>query len=74
MDVVIVANPTSPPRWTVQAIDVDGDGSVHQTVFSGPDAEQRAREYAHWKYGIADPEIVPVRPPLGHGSPTAAPG
>lgn len=35
--------------WRVEAIDRDGDGQVHVTIFSGPQAEQRAREYATWK-------------------------
>lgn len=49
----VVKNETAPPSWTVEALDSDGDGGVDVTVFSGPDAESRAREYALWKYGEA---------------------
>lgn len=36
--------------WGVEAIDYPQDGSVYMAIFSGPDAEQRAREYAHFKF------------------------
>ena len=35
--------------WVVEAIDLEKDGGVHRTLFTGPDAELRAREYAEWK-------------------------
>lgn len=41
----------NPQTWTVEACDIDHDGSVDVTIFSGPGAEARAREYAQWKYG-----------------------
>jgi hypothetical protein len=37
--------------WRVEAIDMPNDGDIYITVFHGPDAEHRAREYAKWKYG-----------------------
>lgn len=36
-----------PGDWRVEAI--GNDGEVYVTIFSGPDAEARAREYAAWK-------------------------
>ena len=38
-----------PQDWRVEAIDFEGDGDCYVTVFGGPKAEQRAREYAAWK-------------------------
>lgn len=35
--------------WRVEAINSDGDGEVFVAIFSGPDAEGRAAEYAAWK-------------------------
>ena len=39
-----------PGAWTVEAIEVDGDGAIYQAIFIGPDAEERAQEYAAFKY------------------------
>lgn len=36
-------------EWIVEAINLDGDGEVYAARFSGPLAEDRAREYAAWK-------------------------
>lgn len=36
--------------WGVEAVDNDDDGSVHVALFDGPDARERAIEYAHTKY------------------------
>jgi len=38
-----------PGCWVVDAR--DSDNALLRAVFDGPDAEQRAREYARWKYG-----------------------
>jgi hypothetical protein len=38
---------TSVDEWRVEAI--TEEGQVLVTLFSGPDAERRAREYAAWK-------------------------
>ncbi len=35
--------------WVVDAH--DSDNALFRTVFDGPEAEHRAREYARWKYG-----------------------
>ena len=39
--------------WVVEAIDFDNDGEVYRALFTGPAAEQRAREYAEWKQRTA---------------------
>ncbi len=39
-----------PGCWVVDAC--DSDNALLRAVFDGPDAEQRAREYARWKYGV----------------------
>jgi hypothetical protein len=36
-----------PDDWRVEGI--GSDGEVYVTIFSGPDVEQRAREYAYWQ-------------------------
>jgi hypothetical protein len=45
-----------PDHWHVEAI--DDEGRVFVAVFSGPDAEERAREYADWKNGVR--RLAPV--------------
>jgi hypothetical protein len=40
-----------PGVWTVEAIDSSGDGDIYQALFFGPEARERAREYAQFKYG-----------------------
>ncbi len=35
--------------WRVEAIDYDGDGTTYAATFTGPGAEERAKEYARWK-------------------------
>ena len=49
----IVRHSGDPNAWVVEKLDSDGDGGIDVTVFSGPDAEKRAREYAAWKYGVS---------------------
>lgn len=36
-------------EWRVEFIDENGEGEVEVTLFSGKNAESRAREYAAWK-------------------------
>ena len=38
-----------PDDYRVEAIDSEGDGEVYTAIFVGPDAKQRAEEYAQWK-------------------------
>ena len=39
-----------PGAWGVEAIDAEADGIIQMAVFSGPDAQSRALEYADAKY------------------------
>lgn len=41
-----------PDQWQVEAVGKDGE--VYVAVFSGPDAEERAHEYANWKMRDGD--------------------
>jgi hypothetical protein len=52
MEYEVVKDSTLMDAWRVEAIDVKQDGEVYVTIFSGPDAEERAREYADWKSGV----------------------
>lgn len=36
--------------WLVWSIDPEGDGGMLEVIFSGPDAPERAIEYAEMKY------------------------
>ena len=38
--------------WAVEAIDFDNEGICYRALFTGPDAEKRAREYADWKNSL----------------------
>jgi hypothetical protein len=38
-----------PGDYRVEAIDSEGDGDIYTAIFVGPDAKQRAEEYAAWK-------------------------
>ena len=38
-------------EWVVEAINYAGEGEIYAALFSGPLAEERAREYAEWKNG-----------------------
>jgi hypothetical protein len=49
----IVKRDTVPEEWVVEAIDVEGDGSIEMTVFIGPDAHDRAIDYASNRYALA---------------------
>lgn len=35
--------------WHVDAIDETNEGAKYVTIFSGPNAEERAREYGEWQ-------------------------
>ena len=50
----VVEDRHSPGMWRVEAVDYgpplgDGEGEIYVAIFSGPNAEGRAREYAIWK-------------------------
>jgi hypothetical protein len=40
----------SPGVWSVEAIGPDGE--IYQAMFIGPEARERAVEYAAFKYGV----------------------
>ena len=44
----IFADKKFPNDWHVEAIDRES-GDIYVAVFSGPDAENRARKYADWQ-------------------------
>ncbi len=52
LDVSVVQRRNEAGVWSVEAIADDEDGSVYQAHFHGPNAEDRAREYASFKYGV----------------------
>lgn len=39
----------TPGEWRVEFINENSEGEVEVTLFSGRDAEARAKEYAVWK-------------------------
>jgi len=45
----VVASRNVPNEWRAEAINSEGDGEVYVVLFSGPDARERAEEYAEWK-------------------------
>ena len=51
LDVAVVARKDTPGSWSVEAIETDQDGDVFQAIFVGPQAKERAEEYAAFKYG-----------------------
>ena len=46
-EINVVPDAENPGAWRVEEIDADEDGGVAVAVFSGVDAEQRAREHAY---------------------------
>lgn len=57
-EVTIVVATTTPISWTVEAVNCDGDGGIAVAVFSGPEAESCARQWAAFKWHEYFPEIV----------------
>jgi hypothetical protein len=48
--------------WVVETLDSHGDGGIYVTVFAGPQAQERALEYAEEKYSgveVRDPDRPP---------------
>jgi hypothetical protein len=45
-----IESPEYPGHWHVEAI--DKAGCIYVAVFSGPNAQQRAAEYADWINGV----------------------
>jgi hypothetical protein len=42
--------------WVVEAIDFDKEGVGYRALFTGQEAENRAREYADWKNASTAPQ------------------
>jgi hypothetical protein len=56
MEYEVIQSRDVPGEWRVEAIDFKSDGQVYVTIFSGPEAQERAEEYAAWKSNrIAEP-------------------
>lgn len=51
LEIAIVECDDDPGAWTVEAIDTGSEGEIYQAIFAGPNAEQRAIDYARWMYG-----------------------
>lgn len=49
MEYTAVQDRTLEGAWRVEAIDYENEGVAHIAIFIGPNAEQRAREYATFK-------------------------
>jgi hypothetical protein len=45
----VVASEGVPDEFRVEGVDHAREGAVYVSIFSGPDAEQRANEYADFK-------------------------
>jgi hypothetical protein len=50
----VVQSRNEQDEWRAEAI--DSEGMVFVTIFSGPNAKERAEEYATWKNGV--PELA----------------
>lgn len=50
LEVSVVGRKDQPGVWTVEAIDIAGDGDIYQAHFFGPESLERAQEYARFKY------------------------
>ena len=53
IEVGIVEIEGFPGEWLVEAIDHGSEGEIYRAIFSGPNAEQRARDYALATYKVA---------------------
>ena len=42
-------SPEHPKEYVVVAVNEDSKGERYVVLFSGPDAQKRAQEYAEWK-------------------------
>lgn len=44
----------TPDVWRAEAVDHDNDGCVYVAVFSGPEAERMALEYADYRHQLQE--------------------
>lgn len=61
MEVNVEERKDAPRAWTVEAIDMANDGDIYQAIFIGPQARERAEEYAKYKYGIQSSQDRPPK-------------
>ena len=60
MNYEVVPDKETPDVWRVEAIDYDADGQCYVAVFTGAQAQERAREYAAWKATAGERAAVGV--------------
>ena len=56
MNYEVIESRDSLDEWRVEAI--DSEGRIFVAIFSGPAAKERANEYAAWKNGVQEPQLV----------------
>lgn len=49
MNYEVFEDKLNPGDWRAEAVNPEGDGECYVVIFSGPDAPERAQEYAAWK-------------------------
>src|SRR5690242_8221670 len=60
---IAVFRDKAPDAWRVEANDTDGDGAYAVGIFTGCEAERRAREYAAWlQWSLAHRSSVAPQP------------
>jgi hypothetical protein len=47
--------------WRVEAIDIDNEGAVYITIFSGPGSRKRAHEYVAMKSAQEDRHVLAAK-------------
>ncbi|MNQ97414.1 hypothetical protein D3C85_1130620 [compost metagenome] len=52
LEVAVAERTNAPGTWGVEAIDTGSEGEIYVALFSGPDAEARAKAYATFAYGL----------------------
>ena len=57
MNYEVIADKLTQDTFRAEAINHTGEGECYIAIFSGPDSESRAREYAKWKNQIGSIEI-----------------
>ena len=52
MNFEVFVDEKTPGDWRVEAIDFENEGNIYVAVFSGPNAQVRANDYAQWQNEI----------------------
>ena len=47
-EVFVSRDAIADDEWRVEGIDYDSDGQIYVAIFCGPQAKERAKEYARW--------------------------